>query len=57
LYKEEFHSSYSSPNIDDKMGRTCSIHGDIRTAYIILVAKPEGKRPIERTILEMVLEK
>jgi hypothetical protein len=30
------------------MGRACSMHGAKRDAYIILVEKPERKRPLER---------
>jgi hypothetical protein len=30
------------------MGRVCSTNGAKRNAYMILVGKPEGKRPLER---------
>jgi len=30
------------------MGGTCSMHGEMRNAYEILVGKPEGKRPLGR---------
>jgi hypothetical protein len=30
------------------MGRTCSTNGEKRNAYMILVGKPEGKRPLGR---------
>jgi hypothetical protein len=30
------------------MGRACSTNGEKRTAYRILVGKPEGKRPLGR---------
>jgi hypothetical protein len=30
------------------MGRACSIHGEKRNAYRVLVGKLEGKRPLER---------
>jgi hypothetical protein len=30
------------------MGRACRTHGVKRTAYTILVGKPEGKRPLGR---------
>jgi hypothetical protein len=28
------------------MGRACNTHGKMKTAYIILVRKPEVKRPL-----------
>jgi hypothetical protein len=31
------------------MGRTSSIHGDIRKAYNIFVKKPHRKKPFERS--------
>jgi hypothetical protein len=33
---------------DNKMGRTCNIHGKIGNAYNISVGEPEGKRPLGR---------
>jgi hypothetical protein len=30
------------------MGRACNTNGEKRTAYKILVGKPEGKRPLGR---------
>jgi hypothetical protein len=30
------------------MGMTCNINGEKRNAYILLVGKPEGKRPLGR---------
>jgi hypothetical protein len=30
------------------MGRACSMYGDKRNAYMILVGKPEGRRPLGR---------
>jgi hypothetical protein len=30
------------------MGGACSTNGEERTAYMILVGKPEGKRPLRR---------
>jgi len=29
-------------------GGACSTHREMRNAYIILVGKPDGKRPLER---------
>ena len=34
--------------ITSEMGRTCSTYGDSRSAYRVLVGKPEGRRPLER---------
>jgi hypothetical protein len=31
-------------NKEDKMGEACNTHGEMRTAYKILVGKPKGKR-------------
>jgi hypothetical protein len=31
------------------MGRACSMHGERKNAYRILVRKPEGKIPLRRT--------
>jgi hypothetical protein len=28
------------------MDKACSTHGDVRNAFIILLGKPEGKRPL-----------
>jgi hypothetical protein len=30
------------------MGMACSVHGEKRNAYRVLVGKPEGKRPLGR---------
>jgi hypothetical protein len=30
------------------MGRACSVNGDKRTVYRLLVGNPEGKRPLGR---------
>jgi hypothetical protein len=38
---------------EDEMGRACSTNGE-KTAYRILVGKPEGKRPLERPRLRRV---
>jgi hypothetical protein len=32
----------------DEMGRTCSTNREKRNAYMLLVGKPEGKRPLGR---------
>jgi hypothetical protein len=29
----------------DEMGGACSVHGEMKNAYKILVGKPDGKRP------------
>jgi hypothetical protein len=31
------------------MGRACGAHGGVRGAYIILVRRPEGRRPLGRS--------
>jgi hypothetical protein len=31
------------------MGRACSMHGEKRNAYRVLVGKTEGNRPLGRT--------
>jgi hypothetical protein len=36
------------------MDRECSTHGKKRTACMILVEKPEGKRPLQRPIRRWV---
>jgi hypothetical protein len=52
LHNEKFHRLYSSSNNirmikSRKMrGRACSMHGEMRHAYKILIGKPEGKRPL-----------
>jgi hypothetical protein len=33
---------------EDEMGKACSMNGDNRNAYRILVGKPEGRRPLGR---------
>jgi hypothetical protein len=34
--------------MEDEMGRAYSTNGEKRNAYMILVGKPEGKRPLRR---------
>jgi hypothetical protein len=53
LLNEELHNAYSSPNIirmikSRRMGWAGHVvrMGEKRTAYRILVEKPEGKRPL-----------
>jgi hypothetical protein len=49
LHNEELHNLYSSPNIIRMIkSRRMSTNGAKRTAYRILVGKPEGKRPLGR---------
>jgi hypothetical protein len=55
VHNEELHNLYSSPNIiriikSKRMGWTGHVvgMGETRTAYRILVGKPEGKRPLGR---------
>jgi hypothetical protein len=54
LHNEELHNLYSSPNIiriiksRGEMGRACNMYGKKRSAYRVLVGKPEGKRPLWR---------
>ena len=31
-----------------EMGGACSTYGESRGAYIVIVGKPEGRRPLER---------
>jgi hypothetical protein len=33
---------------EDKIGRECSTHGEMKNEYNILVGSPEGKRPLLR---------
>jgi hypothetical protein len=42
LHNEELHNLYTSPNIvrvikEDDMGGACSMHGELRNAYKILI--------------------
>jgi hypothetical protein len=46
------------------MGRACSMNGEKRNAYVILVGKPKGKRPTiedqdvdEWTTLKWILQR
>jgi hypothetical protein len=55
LHNEELRDLYSLLSIirmvkEDKMGRACSMNGEKRNAYRLLVGKPEGKRPRTRWI-------
>ena len=52
-HNEELNELYSSPNIirvikiqKNEMGGACSMYGERRGAYRVLVGKPEGKRPL-----------
>jgi hypothetical protein len=44
---EELRKLYASPS-QDEMDMACSANGEERNAYITLVGKPEGKRPLKR---------
>jgi len=51
IYNEELNDHFSSPNIirlnrieKNEMGGACT--GERRDSYIVLVWKPEGKRPV-----------
>jgi hypothetical protein len=55
LQNEELLNLYSSSSItrmiqvtEDEMGKACSMNGEKRNAYRILVGKPERKRPLGR---------
>jgi hypothetical protein len=55
MHNEELHNLYSSPNIirmvkSRRMRWTAHVARmtEKRNAYMILVGKPEGKRPLER---------
>jgi hypothetical protein len=55
LNNEELNDLYSLPNIVQviksrriKMGRVCSMYGERRGTYKVLVGKYEGKRPVRR---------
>jgi hypothetical protein len=53
LHNEELHNLYSSSSTirmikEDEVDRACNTNGAKRTAYRILVGKPEGKRPLGR---------
>jgi hypothetical protein len=55
LHNEELHDPDSSPVIvrvikfeKNEMGGVCSSVGEERGVYMILVGKPEGKRPLGR---------
>jgi hypothetical protein len=37
--------------MEPKIGRACSMNGEKRNTYKILVGKPEGKKPLRRTRL------
>jgi hypothetical protein len=53
VHHEELPNLNSSPNITGirksrKMGRECSIHGENKNTYRILMIEPEGKRPLRK---------
>jgi hypothetical protein len=60
-HHKELHNLYSSPSIiritkSRSMSRVVRT-GEKRNACRILVGKPEGKRPLGRTILKWILDK
>jgi hypothetical protein len=65
LHNEELHNLYSSPNrirMIKSRGMRWAGHvarmGETRNAYMILVGKPEGKRPVGgRAILKWIFER
>jgi hypothetical protein len=42
------HTTCSGDKIENEMGGACSMDGEGRGVYRILVGKPEGKRPLRR---------
>jgi hypothetical protein len=40
--------NYNDQVKEDNMGRACSMHGEKKNEYRILVGKPEGKKPLGR---------
>jgi hypothetical protein len=53
VHNEEIHNLNSSQNITGmiksrKLGRECSIYGEIRNTYRVAVIEPEGKRPLRK---------
>jgi hypothetical protein len=55
LHNEELHDLYCSPSTSiikiiksRRMGRPCSTNREKRNVYMLLVGKPEGKRPLGR---------
>jgi hypothetical protein len=55
LQNKEPHNLYSSPNMiindqvkEDEMGKGCSTHEGKMNVCRVLVAKPQGKRPLGR---------
>ena len=49
LLKGKLSLYYSDDQIyKTELGRACSTHGERKGVYRVLVAKPEGRRPLER---------
>jgi hypothetical protein len=51
MHNQELHNLYSSPRIiriikEGEMGRACSMNGEKRNEYGVLVGKLEGKRSL-----------
>jgi hypothetical protein len=58
MHSGELHSSYSSPDVIRQIksrrirwAGACGMHGSGINMYRVLMGKPEGKRPLERTRL------
>jgi hypothetical protein len=61
LHNEVLHTlcvhftNYSGDKIEDEIGRACSMMGEMRNAYNILVGNPECQRPLGRPTHRWIL--